>query len=181
MRLRLFDPGTDFETIRGWIAGERAHALWCANRFRYPLDQEDFTGVLAGTAHGAGNTPFVAVGGDGAAVGFFCYSLDKASKEGKLKFIVVAPECRGRGIAAEMLRLAADYAFGETGAESISLSVFPVNARAKRCYEKAGFAERSTVDRAFGFGDESWGRCDMVLRKGSGRPVRENGAGGGPR
>ena len=37
MRLRRFHPGEDFETLARWDGDRRTHALWCANRFGYPL------------------------------------------------------------------------------------------------------------------------------------------------
>ena len=46
MRLRPYIPETDFEIIRNWIADPRSHALWCANRFAYPLSRENFDSVL---------------------------------------------------------------------------------------------------------------------------------------
>lgn len=80
------------------------------------------------------------------------------------KFIVVNPAFRGKGIAKEMLKAASNYAF-ENGAELVHLNVFPENARAKKCYLNAGFCERSFTDNAFRYKDESWGRCNMVLKK----------------
>ena len=82
-----------------------------------------------------------------------------------LKFVVVNPAYRGKGIAKEMLEAAAVYAFEDTKADALQLNVFPENERAKKCYLKAGFTERNTTENAFIFKDESWGRCNMVLRK----------------
>ncbi len=57
MRLRAFDPDTEFEIIRGWTEDERAHAMWCANRFHYPLEKDDFLAVLADLAQRTGSKP----------------------------------------------------------------------------------------------------------------------------
>lgn len=162
MKLRPFDPETDFDRIVSWNADERAYAMWCANRFRYPPDRSDFTGVLAAMARRTGDVPLTATTDDGRAAGFFCYSLNREKKEGKLKFVIVDPEVRGKGFAREMLRLALAYAFRDPEAERVSLSVFSPNIRAKKCYEKAGFHERSTDAGAFAFRDETWDRCNMV-------------------
>ena len=80
-----------------------------------------------------------------------------------LKFVVVDPKVRGKGVAQNMLKLAAQYAFNETGADALQLNVFPENTRAKKCYEKAGFKERNITYNAFRFKDESWGRCNMIM------------------
>ena len=166
MRLRPFDPDTDFDRLRGWIADERAHALWCANRFPFPLEKSGFPDALAGLAQRTGDTPFAAEE-DGVMTGFFCYSLNRAAGEGTLKFIIVAPECRGRGTAREMLRLALEQAFADPDAERVRLSVFSENGRARRCYERAGFTEVFADAQAFAFGGERWDRCGMAVRRSS--------------
>ena len=165
MKLRAFNPDTDFERIRGWITDERAHALWCANRFEYPLDRKNFLSVLAEMAQRTGDTPFVAELDGRRAAGFFCYSLNHDSGEGKLKFVIVDPEYRGKGTACEMLRLAVSHAFADADAECVSLIVFSANPRAKRCYEKVGFTGRETDSPAFTYREESWDRCRMVIER----------------
>ncbi|WP_242829219.1 GNAT family N-acetyltransferase [Butyrivibrio sp. AD3002] len=51
--------------------------------------------------------------------------------------------------------------FEETGAKALHLNVFSENIRAKKCYQKAGFTERSVKENAFSYKDETWGRCNM--------------------
>ena len=165
MRLRPFIPSTDFDTIRYWITDERTHAMWCANRFSFPLEQGDFLSVLESHAAKKGDAPFVATTDSGKVVGFFCYSLKIAENEGMLKFVMVDPQCRGKGTAQEMLALAVRYAFEITKADSVQLYVFPENTRAVKCYLRAGFILRSTDEAAFRFRDEYWGRCNMVIKK----------------
>lgn len=164
MELRAFNPDTDFEKIKSWISDEREHAMWCGNRFAYPLTLDNFTNTLSDLAQRTGDVPFAA-DIDGKMAGFFCYSLKSDSREGMLKFVVVDPECRGKGVANEMLSLAVSNAFRNTGAECVRLCVFPVNARAKKCYEKAGFTEQHTDSKAFTFRDEQWDRCHMIIMK----------------
>ena len=87
MKLREYLPSKDFDNIKSWIDDERTHAMWCADRFEYPLEKENF--------------------------------------------------------------------------EALHLNVFSENIRAKKCYQKAGFTERSVAENAFSYKDESWGRCNM--------------------
>ena len=164
MKLRPYDNEKDFENIKNWVTDERTHAMWSANRFVYPLDKDNFGEFLSFEEEKYGNKAFLALE-NGKAVGFFCYTLNNLTKEGLFKFIVVNPEHRGKGIAVEMLRLAREYAFNETKADAVQLMVFTDNIRAKKCYEKAGFVERSTTEDAFTYKDESWGRCNMVYRR----------------
>ena len=165
MRLRPYIPETDFDVIRGWIPDARAHALWCANRFEYPLSGENFDAVLREIRIRNGDSPFAAVGDDGTVTGFFCYSLHLEKNEGLLKFVIVDPAVRRRGVGKAMLRLALDYAFGISKADTVVLRVFTENTRAVRCYESVGFVEEKTEQSAFSFRDESWGRCSMVIRR----------------
>ena len=166
MKLRPFDPDADFERIRSWASDKKAHAMWCANRFPYPLERNGFLAVLSGLAQRTGDIPFSLVTGGGQTAGFLCCMPDRVSGEGKLKFVIVDPAFRGTGAAQEMLRLACRYAFEEMEAVRVSLSVFSQNVRAKRAYEKAGFTEIRTEHQAFAFGDERWDRCLMALEKG---------------
>ena len=165
MILRSFDPKKDFEKIQSWTADRREHAMWCADRFPYPLDKTGFMEALSAAALRSGDVPFVAAVDDDAAAGFFCCSMDPKDHESRLKFVIVDPQYRGKGAAREMLGLAVSYIFTNTTAEAVRLSVFPENIRAKKCYEKAGFQEIKTDHGAFLFQDESWDRCAMILKR----------------
>ena len=161
MNIRPYIPVTDFGKIKNWIEDERTHAMWCAGRFSYPLERDNFEETLVSMT---GDTPFVAITEDGKEAGFFCLAYDSITKEAMLKFIVVNPELRGKGIAGQMLDSAVKYAFNSIGAEAVHLNVFTGNIRAKKCYLKAGFIERNTTENAFSYKDESWGRCNMIIR-----------------
>ena len=165
LRLRPFILSRDFEEIRNWIADERTHALWSANRIKYPLDKSSFADAMAELAEQCGDSPFVATDENDKPAGFFCYSLNHESGEGMLKFIMVNPTLRGQGLGKKMLRLALKYAFEISGAKAVHLNVFSQNVNAKRCYEGAGFAERNTSPGAFRYKDESWDRCNMIVHK----------------
>ncbi|MBR6102271.1 MAG: GNAT family N-acetyltransferase [Ruminococcus sp.] len=161
MIIRPFDPGRDFSLIASSVTDERTHALWSAKRFPYPPERESFESFLQSEREQFGTEAFIAEK-DGRAAGFFCLSYNKESGEAMLKFILVDGSLRGQGIGAEMLRLAADYAFKELKARAVQLMVFSVNEAAVRCYTKAGFRERSRAAGAFEYKSEKWDRCNMV-------------------
>ena len=165
MRLRPFILCCDFNEIRSWISDERTHAMWCANRIKYPIEKENFENVMLEEAAMSGTSPYVATTDDGKVVGFFCYSVNLSTNEGMLKFIMVNPSQRGKGLGKAMLQLAIEYAFNITKVDAVQLNVFPENIRAQKCYESVGFVERKTDINAFSFKDESWGRCNMVIKK----------------
>ena len=165
MRLRPFSLDNDFDSIKDWITDERTHAFWCANHTDFPLEKEDFSTLLKEIAKMFGDAPFVATSDDGVVEGFFCYGLNYETKEGMLKFVMVDGSKRGMGLGKEMLKLAIKYAFEITKADVVQLMVFPENERAKKCYESLGFVERKLTPGAFKYKDETWGRCNMIIRK----------------
>ena len=168
MRLRPFIPCCDFDEIKNWISDERTHAMWCANLIKYPIEKEDFDHVMLEAAARFGDSPYVATTDDGKVVGFFCYSVNLGTNEGMLKFIMVDPLQRGKGLGKAMLQLAIEYAFHITKVDTVHLNVFSENTRAQKCYESVGFVARKIEVGAFGFDDESWDRCNMVIKKGPG-------------
>ena len=165
MKLRRFDIDRDFDSLSRWAADERTHAMWCAMRMKYPLQKDDVDSFLRFEEEKYGNKAFTAVDDNGCPVGFFCCSPNRESGETMLKFVIVDPECRGKGFGSEMVKLAAENEFADDSVRAVQLMVFTENTGARRCYEKAGFAERSVTPDAFTYGSESWGRCNMVLKK----------------
>lgn len=155
----------DFDTIRRWFRDARTHALWCANRFPYPPEPEGFSAALREISARTGDRPYVTENETGVPFGFFCFSLNPGTNEGMLKFVAVSGDMCGWGIGTEMLRLAVRKVFAETEADAVQLMVFSVNDAARKCYRKVGFTERAVTPDAFRFGDEAWGRINMVIRR----------------
>ena len=166
MRLRPYIPSHDFYAIKDWVTDERTHAMWCADRFQYPLEKDNFEEGLHGINERCGDLPYVALIDD-SQVGFFCYSFNFDTQEGMLKFVIVDPSYRGKGVATEMFLLILKHAFRETDAKAVQLMVFPQNLRAKRFYEKIGFKERRTDVGVFTYKNEAWDRCNMIIYKGN--------------
>lgn len=165
MIVRLFSPDSDFYLVKEWIRDARLHALWCANRMPFPLTRSAFDAFMLEEAKQYGNQQYAAVSDDGITVGYYCCSVDAASGDAMLKFVVVSPEMRGHGYGREMIRLAVRKIFTETNAQLIRLNVFSVNTPAIRCYLHAGFTVESDIEGAFPFGEETWGRTQMAIRR----------------
>lgn len=165
MKLRHYIPELDFSAVSSWITDERTHAMWCANRFSFPLTQENFGAVLHEHAIKFGECPFVATTDSGRTIGFFCISVNTETDAAMLKFVVLSPTIRGMGFGQEMIELAVKYAFGLAGADTVWLCVFAENTAARMCYESVGFTEISRDRNAFTYKDETWGRCNMEIRK----------------
>ncbi len=173
MKLRKFEIDNDFESVKNWVTDERTHAMWCANLIKYPLSEEHMAEIMTVAADRFDDVPYVAISDNGRVEGFFCYSYNNVTKEGMLKFVVVDPAVRGKGVAQKMLRLAVEQAFENPEAEGVQLNVFSENPGAMRCYEKAGFVERKLTPDAFAYKDETWCRCNMVYNRKSQNPWRE--------
>lgn len=140
MRLRAYCEDADFDIIRSWDTDERSHALWCANLIPYPLTKEGLGNTITRLSSEYREEPYTAVDDDGRPVGFFRYSVRREERVGKLKFVIVDSSLRGRGFGEEMISLACEMAFSRMDVDAVELNVFPENAGAVRCYEKAGFA-----------------------------------------
>lgn len=165
MRIRPYIPVKDYEQLEKWIDDERTHALWCANRFPYPMTQQSFHELLEKNAMDWTDSAYVATEDNGQTIGFFCYSVNPQDNVGFLKFVIVDKTKRGKGYGKEMLHLALQYAFQITGAKAVQLYVFSENTLAKQCYEKVGFVERSIDKDAFSYKDELWSRCNMIVSR----------------
>lgn len=61
-----------------------------------------------------------------------------------LGIMICDEEHRNQGIGTEVMGLLCDFAFTEMGVHRVTLEVAAENARARRCYEKAGFVECGT-------------------------------------
>ena len=165
MKIRAYEADKDFEVISAWITDERTHAMWCANLTAFPLQRDSFDKLLSEISERFGDKPFAATDDEGNIVGFFCFSLNKKTNEGMFKFVMVDPNKRGQGLGKQMIGMAVKRVFEHTKADAVQLNVFTENPRAKRCYEGAGFRERKTDPGVFRYGDEAWGRCNMVITR----------------
>ena len=163
MKIRPYIYGADFESVKAFGTDERTHALWSANIFRYPLAQESFESKLRELEKTSGDMSFIAENDNGEAVGFFCIALYNEGRDAMLKFVIVSPSHRGEGLGLQMVKAAAAFSFEHTDAAAVTLKVFSVNEKARRCYTAAGFAESDVEPGAFAYNGEIWGRCSMRL------------------
>ena len=86
--------------------------------------------------------------------------LNQIHRRATLGIFIGQAEERSKGYGAEAVRLLLDYGFNWLGLRNIDLHVHVNNARAIRCYEKAGFREYGRRTRAI-FHNGEW--IDDVL------------------
>ncbi|MBR7007371.1 MAG: GNAT family N-acetyltransferase [Ruminococcus sp.] len=165
MKLRPYIPEKDFDIIKNWLPDERAHAMWCGSRFSFPIEKENFHAVLKEHAENYGDRPFAAADDNGRITGFFCISINTDTKAAFLRFVVVDPAIRGKGIGRQMIELAVEHALEADNARCVQLCVFAENESAVRCYTSAGFELISKTPQAYEFKGEKFCRCFMEYKK----------------
>lgn len=74
--------------------------------------------------------------------------LDRENGSAELTIAIVDRAYQGRGYGTDAVRCATDFGFGEARLERIYLHVYDYNRRARRSYEKAGFAVDATLRHA---------------------------------
>ena len=82
------------------------------------------------------------------AVDVATYRLDDVGAEAVEVSLTVAPEARGRGFAALVIRLAAEHAVRE-GADRVRAFVYSENVPSLRAFARAGFAESEADCRRY--------------------------------
>ena len=92
----------------------------------------------------------------------------KATHKVNLWGMFVLPECRGQGVAAQLLDAAIRYARTFDGVTSVNLSVSESAVAARRLYEKAGFETWGVEPDAIRFEGRSEGERRMRLVLGGG-------------
>jgi RimJ/RimL family protein N-acetyltransferase len=82
------------------------------------------------------------------------YEVDRDARSCTFRTLI-GPRGRGRGIGTEATRLIVGYGFERLGLHRVELQVYSNNARARRVYEKAGFAVEG-VRREVSLRDGEW-------------------------
>lgn len=167
LTLRPYAP-SDGGCIAGWLGDERTFRLWSANRYEcYPITGDDITAHYAALEAGdAGRYfPFTAVDANGAPAGHLLmrYPGDDRTTL-RFGFVIVDNTHRRRGLGRAMLTAALALAFGEMGAQRVTLGVFAQNGAALACYRSLGFAETGEreVCRIM---EEDWTCIELALER----------------
>lgn len=96
----------------------------------------------------------------GRCVGEVVLNDVRAAEEACNLRILIGPDGRGRGLGTEAVRLIVDHAFATTSMNRVSLDVLASNPRARRAYERVGFAVEGVLVEDVIFDGE---RDDSVL------------------
>ena len=77
--------------------------------------------------------------------------------------VAIAPDARGRGLAAPMLTLVVDEAFALPDFERVELNVYSFNEPAIRAYASLGFLTEGVRRRSTRVGEERWDTVIMAV------------------
>lgn len=75
------------------------------------------------------------------------YNIDALRQEAELGITIGERGCWGKGYGTEAVRLLVEYLLGRMGFRRVHLKTLAWNQRARRCFEKGGFAECGRVQR----------------------------------
>lgn len=168
IRLRPY-KSSDAEYLIHWIKDERVFSMWCADRFTYPLTEEQLQKYKENYDNDEHGWIFTALNETGSPVGHLLMrAADYENQSVHLGFIVVNPDCRGQGYGKEMVSLAVNYAFEILKVKRVTLKVFENNRTARQCYQSCGFRDEAYHKDKFLYKEEKWSGYDMVVELASG-------------
>ncbi|HVR98207.1 MAG TPA: GNAT family protein [Thermoanaerobaculia bacterium] len=156
----------DVDRVIAWIDSVEALELWTAWSFGYPLTREHLLAHLRDSTARGDRQIFKAVETDsGDVVGHIELAwIAPHNHILRIGRVLLAPQCRGRGLGVEMMRAAMAMAFEQHGAHRVELGVFDVNPRAIACYEKAGFRQEGIRRESFpASGGACWSEITMSI------------------
>ena len=165
-RLRLRAPEREhIECFVRWL-NER-EVVQYIQRFR-PLSRIEEEELLASAHKRPEEVLFVIEarepGGVGRPIG--CCGLHRISlpnRSAELGIIIGEEEFRGRGFGREVMNLLCEYGFQVLNLNRIGLEVYEYNARAVRCYERAGFQHEGRRREARFWNGRHWDSLQMGI------------------
>ena len=165
LRLRPFKM-SDAAHLINWMRDERSFKMWSADKFQYPLSEEQLKAYKEMYEADEFGWIFVALDEKGIPVGHFLMRMADYEKNSvHLGFIIVDPNIRGRGYGIEMVSLGVKYAFEILKVKRVTLGVFDTNPSAEACYKKVGFVTETYHKDVFSHEDEKWGIFNMAISR----------------
>jgi aminoglycoside 6'-N-acetyltransferase len=147
---RMRDEEDDYLLMARWLNDERVKAYWHGDSESFPMERilEKYGPRTRGEAP---TTPcFVTL--DDRPIGYIQFyrtddwsewrdqiGLDPRADRWALDIVIGEPELWDQGLGTRAVRTLLEYLFTQEAASEVVLSPLADNARAVRCYEKAGF------------------------------------------
>lgn len=175
IKLEPFTPA-DFPQLIAWIDSEQLLAEWSGAMFAYPLTPSALAWYLEGANDFASPEVFiykVVETATGAAVGHISLGgISESNRSGRISRVLVAPEARGRGYCAAMLRAILEIGFTQLRLHRIELGVYSFNHGAIRCYRRCGFHTDGVLRDVSRRDDAYWSLVEMSMLEDEWRALR---------
>jgi len=133
VNLTLFDDA-HLPELMSWFPDELSCHTWGGPEFRFPFTEATFRE----DARLASLSTWALVGDDGTLAGFGQFYLRVGRCH--LGRLAIAPDARGRGLGATLVRGLCRHGGAALGVGTFSLFVVPGNERALRLYRRLGFS-----------------------------------------
>ena len=151
----------DAKVVVTWPQDLEEVYRWSSDLFgKFPVDAEDLLAYYA--VRDAVPYVFCEPENDAPIGHYFLRYSNEKHKTVRIGFVLLDPRFRGKGCGAEMVRGAVRQAFGDMGAEQVTLGVLAGNEAALRCYESCGFTERYRT--LLTLGSEEYECIEMEVR-----------------
>ena len=163
MTLRKYEA-QDSKIICSWIKDTKQLYQWSADRIgRFPLNGNELNEYYDSMNGIQSIIPLCAVDEHTVLGHLFIRYPNKDDKTlVRFGFIILSPECRGKGNGKEMVALAIEYAKNVLHASKIILGVFTNNERARLCYKAVGFQPKGEI-ATYTMPDGVWECIEMEL------------------
>ena len=138
LTLRPLQPA-DCDRLLSWIDSEDALYQWSGARsFTWPLDRGQLLRDLA--SHAGGQHELLAATDDGGEmVGHVSVEVNWHHRVANIGRVAVAPNRRGAGLGAALMRATVRHGFDTLGMHRMQLNVYSFNTAAIACYRSVGF------------------------------------------
>lgn len=141
----------DIPAIRKWV-NDPESVKYLSTIFWFPqsaTDTEDFVSRMMQPSQFSA-CYVIADKGDGSYIGQLdIFHIDWKLRCGEIGLVIGSEEKRSQGVGTEALLLLQRYGFETLGLERMELEVHMENARALRCYQKAGFVLEGVKRHAY--------------------------------
>lgn len=161
-----FESG-HFPVLRSWFNSERDLVQWGGPDLTYPLPDHQLEGmILEASTVPPRRFCWMGVNANHALSAHIQLAWDWKNGVARIARVMIAPEMRGRGLAAYLIGTALEKAFSYPEIERAELNVYSWNVPAIRTYTKMGFSHEGVRRSSVKVGDERWDTAMMgVLRR----------------
>jgi len=153
----------DIDRLIAWVSSPQVLGQWAASGLSYPLTRAQIAAHMRRSAE-TGGRMFKALDDHRSVMGHVeLGSIDRVNRSLRIGRVFVAPERRGRGLCADLVRAALGVAFDQLRMHRVELAVFDFNRAAIACYERVGFRREGVRREMFESGNGYWSEIVMSM------------------